>query len=366
MIHIAADTIIAAKHARIGAPAALAGATFALPGTVAPEAADADLAARQTDAATGTDVPAPDAAALPVGLPTPPLAPLIELPAQSASATPEVRQAIAGRPPGAGADRASLPTPLPGPPASDPTGAAPAPLHFAVSASLAATIGDLQKAGSPLMPPPAAAPARPEPTPMPAHWQVAPNVALSPAVIAAAAASPAGIPLPAAVLPVRGFDRRPEQTLAPGAGDAAQLLAPATFAPIAEPPALDLGREGWPADMMAHIEQLRDAADAADTRIRLAPDMLGSVDIDVRRDGDTLQVRFSAEQAHTRALLQDAQPRLAEAAEARGLKLGGSSVDAGPQGQHRQPAAQPAVALRRTTPAAVADGQEPADDARIA
>jgi hypothetical protein len=243
----------------------------------------------------------------------------------------------------------------------------PTPLHFAISAGLAATISDMQKAGSPLMPPIAAAsPVVLEPTPMPAHWQVAPNVSVASAPPAIVAAAMVGTPLAAAALSPRRFDQRVEQAVTTSAGGIATLLAPAALAPVAEAPGIDLSGEGWPTDMMAHIEQLRDAADATDTRIRLAPDMLGSVDIDVRQDGDTLHVRFIAEQAQTRTLLQEAQPRLAEAAEARGLKLGGSSVDLGAQGQHRQPAAQPAVASRHTPSTTVASGQEPADDARIA
>jgi flagellar hook-length control protein FliK len=248
-------------------------------------------------------------------------------------------------------------------PASAPK--APAPLYFAISAGLSTTIGDMQRAGSPLVPPIAVAPsAVPEPTPMPAHWQVAPNVSVAsaPAIVAASAVH---APSAAAALPLQGFDRRIEQAVSSSAGGIA-TPAPVAFAPVAETPTLDLGREGWPTDMIAHIEQLRDAADATDTRIRLSPDMLGSVDIDVRQDGDTLHVRFIAEQAQTRTLLQEAQPRLAEAAEARGLKLGGSSVDLGAQGQHRQPAAQPAVASKRTPSTTVASGQEPADDTRIA
>jgi Meckel syndrome type 1 protein len=82
--------------------------------------------------------------------------------------------------------------------------------------------------------------------------------------------------------------------------------------------------------MIARIETLRDAADAADTRIRLIPDALGAIDVALKRDGDTIHVQFTAEQAQTRALLQEAQPRLAEAAERSGLKLGQTSVEAAP------------------------------------
>lgn len=131
---------------------------------------------------------------------------------------------------------------------------------------------------------------------------------------------------------------------------------------------LDMRDHRWPHAMMAQIEALRDAADAGDTRIRLVPDALGSIDIGVRQDGDTLHVRFTADQAQTRALLQDAQPRLAEAAEARGLRLGQTSVDAGASGQGQQRQPLPSHEPRRPAPAAdtrPADA-EPADDGRLA
>lgn len=84
--------------------------------------------------------------------------------------------------------------------------------------------------------------------------------------------------------------------------------------------------------MIDHIEMLRDDANANDTRIRLTPDALGTVDVAVRRDGAALHVRFSSPNEATRAVLNDAQPRLAALAEARGVRIAGSSIDSGSQG----------------------------------
>ncbi|MCU6455069.1 flagellar hook-length control protein FliK [Sphingomonas sp. A2-49] len=81
--------------------------------------------------------------------------------------------------------------------------------------------------------------------------------------------------------------------------------------------------------MIDHIEALRDAANANDTRIRLVPDALGTIDIAVRTVGDALHVRFTAEDATTRTLIEDAQPRLAAIAGERGLRIGQSIVEAG-------------------------------------
>ncbi|MEG8053104.1 flagellar hook-length control protein FliK [Sphingomonas aerolata] len=103
---------------------------------------------------------------------------------------------------------------------------------------------------------------------------------------------------------------------------------------------LDMRQERWPAAMIERIDILRDAANATDTRIRLIPDALGTIDVSVRRDGDTVHVHFAAEQAATRSLLQEAQPRLTELADARGLKLSQGSVDTG-AGQQQQRTATP-------------------------
>jgi len=100
---------------------------------------------------------------------------------------------------------------------------------------------------------------------------------------------------------------------------------------------LDLSRDDWTGKMVDRIATMRDAVEVADTRIRLAPENLGNVDVSIRRDGDRLHVHFAAENASTRQLLADAAPRLAELAEARGVKLGQTSVDAGTGGQQHPP-----------------------------
>jgi len=104
--------------------------------------------------------------------------------------------------------------------------------------------------------------------------------------------------------------------------------------------------------MIDHIEMLRDDANARDTRIRLTPDALGTVDVALRRDGDAVHVRFSSANEATRLVLNDAQPRLAALAEARGVRIAGSSIDGGtggggqPQPQPRTDSPRPARAPR--------------------
>ncbi|WP_174286041.1 flagellar hook-length control protein FliK [Sphingomonas bacterium] len=130
---------------------------------------------------------------------------------------------------------------------------------------------------------------------------------------------------------------------------------------------LDLRRGQWPQAMVDRIETLRDAADATSSRIRVVPDALGPIEMSVRKDGDTLHVRFTADQAATRAILTEAQPRLAAIAEQRGLRLGGSTVDGGGSGagqQQQQAMARQPTAPRPSSPnvaTTIAD-----DDTRIA
>lgn len=126
---------------------------------------------------------------------------------------------------------------------------------------------------------------------------------------------------------------------------------------------LDMRQERWPHAMIERIEMLRDAADAVDTRIRLVPDALGAIDVSVKTDGDTVRVHFNAEQAATRTLLADAQPRLAELAEARGLKLSQGSLGDSGAPQQRAPTTPQTPNRPASVSAVIADAP---DDIRIA
>jgi flagellar hook-length control protein FliK len=100
--------------------------------------------------------------------------------------------------------------------------------------------------------------------------------------------------------------------------------------------------------MVERIETLRDAAPIRETRIALVPDALGKVDIAVRQDGERVHVHFTAETQAARQILSDAQPRLTELAESRGIRLGQTSVDIGqgganPQSGQRHDAQRPQV-----------------------
>ena len=173
----------------------------------------------------------------------------------------------------------------------------------------------------------------------------------SPARLAEAVSIAAALPSQPAILRAAA---RPTRTDATIGGDiaVAPIAQPHVVAPttIVQNAPLDMGRHGWPQAMIERIEALRDAADAAYTSIRIVPDKLGTIDVSVRREGEVTHVHFSAEQAQTRTILADAQPRLAELADARGLRLGQSSIDAG-TGQHQPQHQRPQAAFAPAAPA---------------
>ena len=167
---------------------------------------------------------------------------------------------------------------------------------------------------------------------------------------AAPVARPISIVPPAAAPIVALFgEPRPISPRAPravGLVDApaglAGTLATAHTAPPIQPVAeaqrtpLDMRRDDWTQALIDRIDTLRDAANATDTRIRLVPDALGKIDVSMRKDADTVHVTFTADVPATRAMLADAQPKLADLAQQRGLRLGQSSVDAGASGDGQQ------------------------------
>lgn len=113
--------------------------------------------------------------------------------------------------------------------------------------------------------------------------------------------------------------------------DLLPTATPTAFTDIVRP--LDIRRQEWMGQMVEHIEAMRDAAPTRETRLSLSPEALGKVDVSIRQDGDRIHVHFATETQAARQLLTEAQPRLSELAEARGLKLGQTSVDGGGAGQ---------------------------------
>lgn len=133
-----------------------------------------------------------------------------------------------------------------------------------------------------------------------------------------------------------------DQQLAGGPAAFADIVRPHAIVAAADlqQDALDMRRQEWMGRMVEHIEALRDAGPARETRLSLSPEALGKVEVSIRQDGDRIHVHFATETQTARQLIADAQPRLAELAEARGVKLGQTSIDSGGAGQgsrERQP-----------------------------
>lgn len=230
--------------------------------------------------------------------------------------------------------------------------------------------------------PPATAPTAPVPqAAAPLETIAAEPTKKSPAT-AAEIAPPAPRPTPAELQPARiapasqmfaaAIQRAVRDERRPATSEATPSLLTPTIdlatrtitADTIRPAPLDLARETWPTKMIERIEQLRDAVDAADTSIRLIPDKLGTIDVSLRRDGDAVHVQFTAQAAETRQLLAEAQPKLAELAEAKGLRLSMQSGDGGGQPYQQQRAAASAPSI--IAPRVSSEDEDTAADERVA
>ena len=240
-----------------------------------------------------------------------------------------------------------------------------APTGPPAAASVASAVADATRPASTPTGSPAAVDARPT--------RGEPIAGIAPATPAppappAAAVMPAFQAFGAALHRAAAAERRPTLRDTPDLLVGTPVLSAAQpIAPIVDPTPLDTTQARWPDAMIGRIEQLRDLANEGDTRIRLHPDALGTVDVALRREGDAVRVHFTAAEPATRLMLADAQPRLQELAEAKGLKLSGAPLDSGSSntGERRQPSTpQPALPAR---PRASAPAQREADaDTRLA
>lgn len=184
-------------------------------------------------------------------------------------------------------------------------------------------------------------------------------------------------PLPAALTAHTPAEPAAFADLVPGidgaAGTSGQTASfgfhPATLvhvrgADLGQTPVIDTSRADWLQSMIERIGEIRHEGGARQTQIRLAPDALGTVDIRIEQRDDRIHVAMSAENPQARAMLAEAAPRLQDMAEARGLRLSQSSVDAGQsQQQQRRAPQEPATpsapaAARRDTQTSTARSQD--------
>lgn len=297
--------------------------------------------------------------------------PVLPLPAASdtAQARPE-GAAPPATPPGL---QETQPLPATAPAAPQPATAAP----ITIDAALAAA-ADLSKP-TPAAKQPIVAADRPI-TQQPAAQPIRITVPQAAPVTLASLAS-ANAPMPAlfalAMAPERKSAGEGEGNQPGGLTAAATLLTPADAMQLvakpgqAERQALDMGRQDWPQKMIDRIEALRDDANANDTSIRLKPEALGRIDVSLRTHADgAVSVRFTAEQPATRTLLADAAPQLNAAAEARGIRLTGTSVDLSGSGMAGGDRPRPQAEVRQDSKNRLATGGDDeiqaVDDGRVA
>ncbi len=97
---------------------------------------------------------------------------------------------------------------------------------------------------------------------------------------------------------------------------------------------LDTRDQQWTAKMIDKIAALQDASPVRETKLSLMPEGLGKVDIAIRQDdAGSLHVQFNTDTQAARQLIADAQPKLAEIAQERGIRIGSTSVESNATGQ---------------------------------
>jgi len=270
----------------------------------------------------------------------------------------------------------SAPQPLPGMP---PLAAAPQPIpatSIAIDPAIALAAAADAPTGTPTAKPATVAADRSAASPAAAQPLRITLPQAAPVTLSSLAS--ANAPMPALFALAMAPDRKPDgDSGQPGDLSAAgALLTPADAVALvakpgqAERQALDMGRQDWPQKMIDRIEALRDDANANDNSIRLKPDALGRIDVSLRTHADgAITVRFTAEQPTTRALLADAAPQLNAAAEARGIRLTGTSVDLTGSGMTGGDRPRPDAERRQDSSNRLATGNDEilaVDDGRVA
>lgn len=155
--------------------------------------------------------------------------------------------------------------------------------------------------------------------------------------------------------------------LSPVAAPQPASTSPVTFQPAQPAAQVDPARAEWMQAMIDHIGDVVQESGKREALIRLLPDALGAVEVKIVERDDRLQVTLNADTAQARQLLSEHAPRLAELAEARGLRFAQTDIGGGGQQQERRPAPeQPQSPLRPRSAQADADTSSPDDADRIA
>ena len=97
------------------------------------------------------------------------------------------------------------------------------------------------------------------------------------------------------------------------------------------PTRADMGGEHFDADVAQGIEYMVEHK-LQSARIRISPQQLGMIEVELRLDGDRVHANFSSAHADVRQALHDSLPRLRELLDANGLQMGQAAVGQGSSG----------------------------------
>ncbi len=126
-----------------------------------------------------------------------------------------------------------------------------------------------------------------------------------------------------------GLQASPPAVVAAPVGVAAPATIETARAPAPQGPVLDTSRADWLDTLVDRVEEARATGPVRVTHMKLLPDALGALDVRIRVEGERVHVTFTTDSPEARAIIADAAPKLAEMAEARGLRLGQAQVDLG-------------------------------------
>ena len=123
------------------------------------------------------------------------------------------------------------------------------------------------------------------------------------------------------------------------------------------PTAADFGGEQFDQDVAQGVEYMLDNK-LQSARIRISPQQLGMIEVELRLEGERVHASFSSAQGEVRQALHDSLPRLREMLDAHGLQMGQTAVadsSAGQHGQGGQPGhGQPGTVVGDSAPASAA------------
>lgn len=91
------------------------------------------------------------------------------------------------------------------------------------------------------------------------------------------------------------------------------------------PTRADMGGEHFDQDVAEGVQYMLDNK-LQSARIRISPQHLGMIEVELRLDGDRVHANFSSAQSEVRQALNDSLPRLRELLDAQGLEMGQTAV----------------------------------------